>query len=120
MTEFISAKYNYWIYIFLMMVGFYAAIAKRNLVKKVIGLNIFQTAVFLFYISIAKVKGGTEPIWMEGNPVYTNPLPHVLILTAIVVAVSTTAVALAIIILIMKQFGTVEEDKILKLLEPHD
>lgn len=117
MTEFILAKYNYWIYIFLMMTGFYATIAKKNLVKKVIGLSIFQTAVFLFYISIAKVKGGTAPIWMEGNPVYDNPLPHVLILTAIVVSVSTTAVALAIIILIKKQFGTVEEDKIMEILE---
>jgi multicomponent Na+:H+ antiporter subunit C len=118
--EFILAKYNYWIYIFLMMVGFYAAIAKKNLVKKVIGLNIFQTAVFLFYISISKVQGGTAPIHMHGNPVYDNPLPHVLILTAIVVAVSTTAVALAIIILINKAFGTVEEDEIMDILELND
>lgn len=117
MTDFILAKYNYWIYIFLMMIGFYAVIHKRNLVKKVIGLNIFQTAVFLFYISIAKVNGGTAPIYMEGARYYDNPLPHTLMLTAIVVAVSTTAVALAIIVRIKKAFGTIEEDKILDMLE---
>lgn len=117
MIEFILAKYNYWIYIILMMIGLYAVIHKKNLLKKVIGLNIFQTAVFLFYISIGKVKGGTAPIFMEGARLYDNPLPHTLILTAIVVAVSTTAVALAIIVLIKKAFGTIEEDKILKMLE---
>jgi len=111
------AKYNYWICILLMMIGFYAVIVKKNLVKKIIGLNIFQTAVFLFYISVAKVTGGTAPIYTEGAAVYDNPLPHVLILTAIVVAVSTTAVALAIIILIKKAFGTVEEDRIIEMLE---
>jgi len=115
--EFILAKYNYWIYIFLMMTGFYAVVAKKNLVKKIIGLNIFQTAVFLFYISMAKVKGGTAPILLEGSVLYDNPLPHCLILTAIVVSVSTTAVALAIIILIKRAFGTIEEDKILETLE---
>jgi multicomponent Na+:H+ antiporter subunit C len=115
--EFILAKYNYWIYIFLMMTGFYAVVAKRNLVKKIIGLNIFQTAVFLFYISIAKVMGGTAPILLEGTVLYDNPLPHCLILTAIVVSVSTTAVALAIIILIKRAFGTIEEDQILETLE---
>jgi multicomponent Na+:H+ antiporter subunit C len=117
MMEFILAKYNYWIYIFLMMTGFYAVVAKRNLVKKIIGLNIFQTAVFLFYISIAKVMGGTAPILLEGTVLYDNPLPHCLILTAIVVSVSTTAVALAIIILIKRAFGTIEEDQILETLE---
>jgi multicomponent Na+:H+ antiporter subunit C len=117
MMEFILAKYNYWIYIFLMMTGFYAVVVKKNLVKKIIGLNIFQTAVFLFYISMAKVKGGTAPILLEGSVLYDNPLPHCLILTAIVVSVSTTAVALAIIILIKRAFGTIEEDKILETLE---
>lgn len=113
--EFVLAKYNYWIYITLMMIGFYAMIAGNNLIKKVIGMNIFQTAVFLFYISIGKVDGGTAPIVWEGATRYGNPLPHVLILTAIVVSVSTTAVAFALISNIYKEFGTIEEDKIIEL-----
>ncbi|KAF0179659.1 MAG: multicomponent Na+:H+ antiporter subunit C [Nitrospirae bacterium] len=115
--DLIVGKYNYWIYIALMMIGFYAMIAKGNLIKKIIGMNIFQTAVFLFYISIAKVRGGTAPILWEKAILYDNPLPHVLILTAIVVSVSTTAVALALIILIYREFGTIEEDAILKMQE---
>ena len=120
MIEEILAKYNYWIYVILMMIGFYAVIAKKNLVKKVIGLNIFATAIFLFYISIGDIreipgKIITEPIYMHGeNLVYVNPIPHVLILTGIVVSVSTTAVALALIIKIYREFGTIEEDKILE------
>lgn len=115
MIETILAKYNYWIYIALMMVGFYAMIAKENLIKKIIGMNIFQTGVILLYVSISKVKGGTVPIVWEGAEVYDNPLPHVLMLTAIVVSVSTTAVALALIIRIHKSFGSIEEDKILEM-----
>ncbi|MFV1950521.1 MAG: cation:proton antiporter subunit C [Nitrospinota bacterium] len=115
MIEIFLGKYNYWIYITLMMIGFYAMIAKHNLIKKIIGMNIFQTAVFLFYISIAKVKGGTAPIVWEEAIQYDNPLPHVLILTAIVVSVSTTAVALALIIRIYKAYGSIEEDKILEM-----
>ncbi len=115
MIEIFLGKYNYWIYITLMMIGFYAMIAKQNLIKKVIGMNIFQTSVFLFYISIAKVKGGTAPIVWEEAILYDNPLPHVLILTAIVVSVSTTAVALALIIRIYKAYGSIEEDKILEM-----
>lgn len=120
MIEDILAKYNYWIYVVLMMIGFYAIIAKKNLIKKVIGLNIFATAIFLFYISIGDMreipgKIITEPIYMHGeNLVYVNPIPHVLILTGIVVSVSTTAVALALIIKIYREFGTIEEDKILE------
>jgi len=120
MIEDILAKYNYWIYVVLMMIGFYAIIAKKNLIKKVIGLNIFATAIFLFYISIGDMreipgKIITEPIYMHGeNLVYVNPIPHVLILTGIVVSVSITAVALALIIKIYKEFGTIEEDKILE------
>ncbi len=117
MIELILGKYNYWIYIVLMMVGFYAMIAKENLIKKIIGMNIFQTAVFLFYISIAKVKGGTAPILWGKAVLYDNPLPHVLILTAIVVSVSTTAVALALIIRIYKAYGSIEEDVILEMKE---
>lgn len=117
MIELILGKYNYWIYIVLMMVGFYAMIAKENLIKKIIGMNIFQTAVFLFYISIAKVKGGTAPILWEKAVLYDNPLPHALILTAIVVSVSTTAVALALVIRIYKAYGSIEEDVILEMQE---
>jgi len=104
--------YNYWIVIVLMMIGFYVVIAQGNLVKKVVGLNVFQVSVFLFYISMSKVKGGTAPILDEGIEVYTNPLPHVLILTAIVVGVATTALALALVVRIRDAYGTIEEDEI--------
>ncbi|PLX68363.1 MAG: Na+/H+ antiporter subunit C [Denitrovibrio sp.] len=112
MIEFIAGKYNFWIAIILMMIGFYGVIAKGNLVKKIISMNIFQTAVFLFYISIAVVDGGTAPVLWDKNVPFDNPLPHVLILTAIVVSVATTAVALALIIRIYKDYGTIEEDHI--------
>ncbi|MDH5182705.1 MAG: cation:proton antiporter subunit C [Gammaproteobacteria bacterium] len=104
--------YNYWIFIFLMMTGFYIVIAQGNLVKKIIGLNIFQTSVFLLYISMGKVSGGTAPILIEADVSYSNPLPHVLILTAIVVGVATTAVAMALIVRIQKAYGTIEEQEI--------
>lgn len=104
--------YNYWVFIFLMMAGFYIVIAQGNLVKKIVGLNIFQTSVFLLYISIGKVSGGTAPILIETNAPYSNPLPHVLILTAIVVGVATTAVAMALIIRIHKAYGSIEESEI--------
>jgi len=113
MLETLAGKYNYWAYICLMMVGLYAVVAKGNLLKKIIGINIFQSAVFLFYISLSKVRGGTAPILLEGTALYDNPLPHVLILTAIVVSVSTTAVALALVINIFRAYGTMEEDRIL-------
>ena len=106
--------YNYWIVILLMMVGFYIVIAQPNLVKKVVGLNIFQTSVFILYISMGKILGGTAPIVAEGIRVYSNPLPHVLILTAIVVGVATTALGLALIVRIQESYGTIEEDEILK------
>jgi multicomponent Na+:H+ antiporter subunit C len=112
--EFILGKYNYLIYIVLAMTGFYAMIARNNLIKKIIGMNIFQTAVFLFYITIGKVEGGTAPVVWEDAVLYDNPLPHVLILTAIVVSVSTTAVAFALIIRIFREFGSIEEDAILE------
>jgi multicomponent Na+:H+ antiporter subunit C len=108
----IFALYNYWIVIFLMMTGFYIVIARGNLVKKIIGLNIFQTAVFLLYITMGKVSGGTAPIVDERFELYSNPLPSVLILTAIVVGVATTALALALIVRIREEYGTVEEDEI--------
>ena len=104
--------YNYWIVIFLMMVGLYVVIAHGNLIKKVVGLNIFQTSVFILYISMGKVKGGAAPILDDAVTVYSNPLPHVLILTAIVVGVATTALALALIVRIKEAYGTVEEEEI--------
>ena len=104
--------YNYWIFILLMMIGFYTVIAKPNLVKKVIGLTLFQTAIFLFFISLGKVEEGTSPVVVPFATLYSNPLPHALILTAIVVSVSTLAVALAIIVNIKQSYGTIEEDEV--------
>src|SRR5690606_17007098 len=89
MIEFVGGMYNYWISMVLMMIGFYILIAQGNLLKKLIGLNLFQTSVFIFYISIATVEGGAAPILSPDESVYANPLPHVLILTAIVVGIAT-------------------------------
>jgi multicomponent Na+:H+ antiporter subunit C len=108
----VLAHFNYWIVILLMMIGFYIVISRGNLVKKVIGLNIFQTSVFLLYITSGKVAGGTAPILASGFDTYSNPLPSVLILTAIVVGVATTAVALALIVRIREAYGTIEDDEI--------
>lgn len=104
--------WTYWVVIALMMTGLYIVIARENLVKKVMGLNIFQVSVILFYVSMGKVAGGTAPILIEGatDVVYSNPLPHVLMLTAIVVGVSTTAVALSLVVRIHEAYGTAEED----------
>ncbi len=110
----ILGHYNYWVAIALMMMGLYLVIARGNLVKKLVGLNIFQTAVFLLYITMSKVAGGTAAILKDGLSVYSNPLPSVLILTAIVVAVATTAVGLAIIVRIKHAYGTIEEDEIME------
>lgn len=147
--------YNYWIFIFLMMVGFYILISRGNLIKKIVGLNVFQTSVFFFYISMGKILGGTAPILFgemshggevehvpEGTEgpgeavgeavqaaaeaaghavdatadvIYSNPLPHVLILTAIVVGIATTAVALGLVVRIHEAYGTIEEDEIQEL-----
>ena len=112
--------YNYWVVIGLMMIGFYVVISQGNLVKKVIGLNIFQISVFLLYITMGKLAGGTTPIkparnFQTGQPFedFSNPLPSVLILTAIVVGVATTSLALALIVRIREAYGTIEEDEIL-------
>ncbi len=105
-------RYHYWVVILLMMAGLYVVIAKGNLVKKVIGLNIFQVSVIMFYVSMGKVRGGTAPIVAEGFDVYSNPLPHVLMLTAIVVGVATTALALSLVVRIHEAYGTIEEDEI--------
>lgn len=126
MLVFFTGKFNYWIYIILMMIGMYAMIAKRNLLKKLVGMNIFQTSIILFFISTAAKKGGaTLPIISHGHGEhaaeilaagYVNPLPHVLMLTAIVVMVSTFGVALALIIMIYRRYRTLEEDEILEIL----
>ena len=104
--------YNYWIVVVLMMIGFYIVIAHGNLIKKIVGLTIFQTSVFIFYISMAKVNGGTAPILEEGVELYSNPLPHVLILTAIVVGIATTALGLALTVRIKEAYGSIEESEI--------
>ena len=112
-TDFIVSHYNYWMTILLMMIGLYVVVSRG---KKIVGLNLFQTSVFMLYISMGKILGGTAPI-LTDNPdeVYSNPLPHVLILTAIVVGIATTALGLALIIRIREQFDTIEEDEIFKI-----
>ena len=107
--------FNYWVVMFLMMTGFYIVMASRNLIKKMVGLSLFQTSVFILYITIGKISGGTAPILAGPGTIYSNPLPHVLILTAIVVGVATTALGMAIIIRINDEYGTIEEDEILSL-----
>jgi multicomponent Na+:H+ antiporter subunit C len=106
---------NVWVACILLTIGLFVVMTRDNLVKKVIGLNIFQTAVFLFYISMGYVTGGTAPIVTAGNPVYVNPVPHVLILTAIVVSVATSSLALALIVRIRESYGTVEDDELVAL-----
>ncbi|WP_321390176.1 cation:proton antiporter subunit C [Emcibacter sp.] len=113
----ILGLFNYWVFVILLMLGFYAIVARTNLIKKVIGLSIFQASVFLMYISMGKVEGGTAPIIIPDLPedtIFSNPLPQVLILTAIVVGISTTALALAMVVRIKEEYGTVEEDEIRK------
>ena len=108
----IIGHYNYWLVIIIMMAGFYTVISRGNLVKKITGLNIFQVSVFMLYISIGDVKDGAVPIIESDVTVYSNPLPHVLILTAIVVGVATTALGLALVVRIKEAYGTIEEDDI--------
>ena len=108
----ISGLYNYWIVILLMMIGLFIVLSRGNLVRKVIGLSLFQTSVFILFISMGKVRGGTAPILDPNFTVYSNPVPHVLILTAIVVGIATTAVALALVVRLHAAYGTVEEDEI--------
>lgn len=106
--------YNYWVFAILLMTGLYAVISRANLVKKLIGMTIFQAAVFLLYISMDKVEGGTAPIIQPDAPeqLYSNPLPQVLILTAIVVGIATLALGLAIVVRISEAYGTIEENRI--------
>ena len=123
--DLILSKIHYWTYVFLILTGLYGMMLKKNLMKKLIGMNIFQWSIILYYIAIGAKKGGTVPIILSesvgGKKIaitgflnYVNPLPHVLMLTAIVVGVATTGIALALLILINKRFGTVEEDEIIE------
>ena len=126
MTEFVIGHFNIITYIVLMMIGFYAMTGKTNLVKKLVGMNIFQWSIILFVVSLGAKRGATIPILLDDanhdrNPEvvldamqYVNPLPHVLMLTAIVVGVATTGVALALLLRIYSQYGTLEEDELLE------
>ncbi|HKJ51944.1 MAG TPA: cation:proton antiporter subunit C [Gammaproteobacteria bacterium] len=109
--------YYYWVFAILLMTGFYAVIAKLNLIKKLLGLSLFQAAVFLLYITMGKVEGGTAPILARGSAeqLFSNPLPQVLILTAIVVGISTTALGLGIVVRIKEEYGSIEEHEILEI-----
>ncbi len=113
----ILGLYNYVVFAVLLMVGLYCILARTNIIKSIIGLSMFQSAVFLLYISMDKVDGGTAPIIQPGveNPIYANPIPQVLILTAIVVGISTTALGLAVAVRIREAYGTIEEHKIQEL-----
>ena len=118
--DFVLGHINYWLFVVLMMTGLYIVISNGNLVKKIVGLNIFQVSVFMFYISVGKISGGTAPIFptdMNIDPavVYSNPLPHVLILTAIVVGIATTSLGLALIVRIREEYDSIEEDRIAQL-----
>ncbi|MDY6935858.1 MAG: cation:proton antiporter subunit C [Spirochaetota bacterium] len=123
--EYIIGKINYWIYIVLILTGFFAMMAKGNLMKKLIGMNIFQWSIILFFVSIGAKKGATVPVLGGHGAVhdvihavdYINPLPHVLMLTAIVVGVATTGIALTLLIVLYKKYGTLEENEIIEELK---
>ena len=106
--------FTYFVAVFLMVAGLFIVIARSNLIKKLIGLSIFQTSVYILYIAPGKLIGGTAPILSPNYTVYSNPLPHVLILTAIVVGVATLALGLALAVRIREAYGSIEEDEILE------
>jgi multicomponent Na+:H+ antiporter subunit C len=108
-----GGHFAYFITVFLMITGLYIVIARGNLIKKLVGLSIFQTSVYLLYIAPGKLVGGTAPILSDEFTLYSNPLPHVLILTAIVVGVATLALGLALVVRIREAYGSIEEDDIL-------
>ena len=107
--------FNYYVVVALVVTGLYVVMDNGNLVKKMLGLNIFQAGVFIFYISLGYVREGAAPIVLEGATSYSNPLPHVLILTAIVVGVATTALGLALVVRLHRAYGSIEEDEIERL-----
>jgi multicomponent Na+:H+ antiporter subunit C len=114
MLELLATRYAYVAFIVLLSVGLYMVIASQNLVKKVIGVNLFQTAIFLFFVASAYVEGGAVPVVPKDpsgpTEVIVSPLPHVIVLTAIVVGVALTAVGLALIVRIYTEYGTLHED----------
>jgi len=116
----IIGQYNYWITIFLMLAGLYIVVAKSNMIKTLLGLAVFQTSVYLLYLSPGKILGGTPPLLDEKFQVYSNPLPHVLILTAIVVGVATLALGLALVVRVNEAYGTIEEDEIMDIVDRED
>lgn len=120
LIEAIATNYNYWITIFLMVSGLYIVVARSNMIKSLVGLSIFQTSVYLLYLSPGKILGGSAPILTEGVEVYSNPLPHVLILTAIVVGVATLALGLALTVRVHEAYGTIEEDEITEIVDRED
>ena len=121
MIDQIFGVWNYWIVFILMMIGLYIVISKKSLLKKIVGLALFQTSVFLLYITFGKIAGGTAPILTDNvNEIYSNPLPHVLMLTAIVVGVATLGLALAISQKIYREYGTLEEDELLEKVRAED
>ena len=109
MIDLLFTHYNYVGVVLLLGIGTYMLIENSNLVKKIIGMNVFQTAIFLFFITLSYTEGGNPPLLSHGGP-YVSPLPHVLILTAIVVGVSLTAVALALVVRIYAEYGTLDEE----------
>jgi multicomponent Na+:H+ antiporter subunit C len=111
-VNYLPGIFNYLVVVFLMMAGFYVVIAQGNLIKKLVGLGLFQASVFILYITMGNISGGRAPIVVEGVTAYSSPLPHVLILTAIVVGVATTAVGLALAVRIHEAYDSVEEDQI--------
>jgi len=117
LVDHFATHWNYLAAIALMMIGLYIMISRGNLVKKILGMNMFQTSVILLYVSMGKITGGTAPILIEGaeNVVYSNPLPHVLMLTAIVVGVASFALGLALVIRVKEAYGTVEGEEIVAL-----
>ena len=115
-----AAHYNYWVTLFLMGAGMYIVAARSNMIKTLVGLGIFQTSVYLLYLTPGKVIGATPPIIDPAHELYSNPLPHVLILTAIVVGVATLALGLAIVVRIHEAYRTIEEDAIVAIVERED
>ena len=113
--DLLTTHYNYFAVVLLLGIGLYMLIETTNLVKKVIGMNIFQTGIVLFFITLSFRAGGNPPVVTDGGGPYVSPLPHVLILTAIVVGVSLTAVALALIVRIYAEYGTLDEDTLEQL-----
>jgi multicomponent Na+:H+ antiporter subunit C len=111
----LGGHFSYFITVFLMIAGLFIVIARGNLIKKLVGLSIFQTSVYLLYIAPGKLVGGTAPILSDAFTVYSNPLPHVLILTAIVVGVATLALGLALVVRIREAYDSIEEDEILSM-----